>query len=90
MDFASTCAALLQWLGWGKRPAHDHVTPAPDDIGKTCGTPRRGRRASQDPAEMGTAYGLDESLTPIFSEFPPDVPAASAAALDSTGWLRPR
>jgi hypothetical protein len=91
MDLASTCAALLNWLGWGQRPADDRVETAPEETGKTCGTPRRARRVSvQDPAEMGTAYGLEESLTPIFSEYPSGDPVASTAAFDSTGWLRPR
>jgi hypothetical protein len=43
-------------------------------------------RAPQDPADMGTAYGLEASLAPVPSEHPDDDPAYN----DQDAWLRPR
>jgi len=46
-------------------------------------------RAPQDPADMGTAYGLEASLAPPPSEHDDDA-AGDHGYSDAADWLRPR
>jgi hypothetical protein len=46
--------------------------------------------AGQDPADMGTAYGLEASLAPISSALPSSKSHPGSETPDYYAWLRPR
>ena len=47
-------------------------------------------RLAADPAEMGTAYGLEASLAPCDDEASTPEGRRGQAAASKHGWLRPR
>lgn len=52
------------------------------------GGPREVRKRQQDPADMGTAYGLEASLAPPLTEPPTD--GADFRLDTGNAWLHPR
>ena len=52
--------------------------------------PEASRTAQRDPADMGTAYGLEESLAPTHSSLSPsDEFDGDSIGYDQNAWLRP-